>query len=320
MEPMTAHRPARTWPRSGPLVALLLLCVLWSLASLRNDLLRNFSLHPLPTLEKQAVPYAVLAVMAALFAVARRTPWPRGWHLLEPVLVGLGLFVAPAVLVLLAHMWVPELTRVALFSLVPVFAVVLEPYIGHVMGPQSRGMLPAALATVVGMLSIFPVEIPQSVEAAIAFSAMILATVCIAAANCYAVRVVIRTPGRPIIPLASIAGATAAVGLVLFSAVLEQPFWRWDKLAGELAWSAAIDLPGLLLLFWLMRRMSAVRMTTRFVLAPFVALLIGAAVVHPTLTPRTWIGLLLVAGGIGWLLLAPEHDLEESAQPLNLRD
>ncbi|MDE3187592.1 MAG: hypothetical protein KGM96_08745 [Acidobacteriota bacterium] len=315
---MKAHRLARTRPRPGPIVALLLLCFLWSLGSLRSDLLQNLTLHPLPAMEKQAVPFALLAVTAALFALARRTAWPRGFGLLPPVLVGLGLFVAPAVLLSLAKDWVPELTRVALFSLVPVFAVVLEPYIGHVMGPRTRGGLPAALAAVVGTLCIFPVQIPQSWEAAIAFGAVILAAVCVAAANCQAVRVVTTTPGRPDAPLAAIAGATAAVGLAAASALMESPVWGGSALASELAWSAVLQLPALLLLFWLMRRMSAARMTTRFVLAPFMALVIGATLVRPALGLRAWLGLLLVAGGIGWLLLAPEEDPEASNLSLNL--
>ena len=92
----------------------------------------------------------------------------------------------------------------------------------------------------------------------------------------------------------------------------------WSALTPELAWSAAIELPGLLLLFWLMRRMSAARMTTRFVLAPFMALLIGAVAMHPSLTLRTWLGMFLIGAGVGWLLLAAEVEPEESALPLNL--
>ena len=102
---------------------LLLLCFLWSLGSLRSDLLRNLTLHPVPPMEKQAVPFALLAVTAALFALVRRTDWPRGRRLLPPVLVGLGLFVAPAVLVSLSSKWVPELARVALFSLAAAGAI-----------------------------------------------------------------------------------------------------------------------------------------------------------------------------------------------------
>ena len=297
---------------------LILLCFLWSLGSLRSDLLRNLTLHPLPPMEKQAVPFALLAVTAALFALIRRTDWPGGRRLLPPILVGLGLFVAPAVLVSLSRAWVPELMRVALFSLAPVFAIVLEPYIGHVAGTQRRGRLPAALAAVVGTLCIFPLEIPRSPAAGVAFGTVILAVACVAAANCQAVRVVIRTPGKPVAPLAAIAGATAAVGLVAASVLMEQPFLTWSALAPELVWSAVIELPGLLLLFWLMRRMSAARMTTRFVLAPLITLLIGLVLLRPSLTLRTWLGMLLIGAGVGWLLLAAEVEPEESALPLNL--
>ena len=280
--------------------------------------MQNLSLHPLPSMESQALPFALLAVIAGIFALVRRTEWPRGRRLLVPVLVGLGLFVVPAVLVSLSKDWVPELARVALFSLTPVFAVVLEPYIGHLMGPQTRGSLPAALAAVVGMLCIFPMQIPQTGKAALAFGAVILAALCVAAANCQAVRGVIRTPGMPVTPMASIAGATAAAGLLAASLLLEQPAWRPDALASELAWSALMDLPGLVLLFWLMRRMSAARMTTRFVLTPLITLLIGAVVMHPSLTLRAWLGMLLIGGGAGWLLLAPEEEPEETVLPLNL--
>ena len=269
-------------------------------------------------MERQALPFVLLATVGGIFALVRRTEWPRGRRLLIPVAAGLGLFVAPALLVTLSKNWVPELTRVALFSLAPVFAVVLEPYLGHLMGPQTRGSLPAALAAVVGMLCIFPMQIPQTGEAGIAFCAVILAALCVAAANCQAVRAVIRAPGRHVTPMASIAGATAAVGLLVASLLLEQPSWRTDALASELAWSAITDLPGLLLLFWLMRRMSAARMTTRFVLAPFITLLIGAVAMRPSLTLRAWLGMLLIGGGVGWLLLAPEEEPEESILPLNL--
>ena len=64
--------------------------------------------------------------------------------------------------------------------------------------------------------------------------------------------------------------------------------------------------------------MSAARMTTRFVLAPLITLLIGLVLLRPSLTLRTWLGMLLIGAGVGWLLLAAEVEPEESALPLNL--
>jgi drug/metabolite transporter (DMT)-like permease len=71
-----------------------------------------------------------------------------------------------------------------------------------------------------------------------------------------------------------------------------------------------IELPALFLLFWLMRRLAASRMTARFFLAPLFATLAGMAL-KPTSPPlRAWLGLALLAGGAGWLVFAPEEETE----------
>jgi drug/metabolite transporter (DMT)-like permease len=67
-----------------------------------------------------------------------------------------------------------------------------------------------------------------------------------------------------------------------------------------------------------MSRMTAVRMTTRFVLAPLMAILIGMAIDRPAIGPRIWMGLLLVAGGAAWLLLAPDDQPTANSSTFNL--
>jgi len=74
------------------------------------------------------------------------------------------------------------------------------------------------------------------------------------------------------------AAASASVGLLAASAIVEHQQWqsiRPDLLSA--AWLAAVEVPALWLLFWLMRHMSATRMTTRFLLAPLIA---GIAIRH----------------------------------------
>ena len=166
---------------------MLLLCFLWSLGSLRSDLLPNLTANLLPSLERGSIPFLLLAVVSASFAVAREVEWPRGRQIWDSVLIGLGLFVVPASLVYLSKQWVPELTRVALFSLAPVFAVVFVPYIGGTEGP--KGGLAAALAAVSGTLCVFPVETPGSIASGCAFCGVIVAAACAAAATCKAVLV-----------------------------------------------------------------------------------------------------------------------------------
>jgi drug/metabolite transporter (DMT)-like permease len=252
----------------------------------------------------------LLAVAAGLIAVARRAHWPRGLPFGNSVLIGLGLFVAPAGLVFLADGWVPGLARTALFTLVPVFTLVFEPYAGGGLDRQSHGALLAALASVAGALRVFPVALPASSEAALALCAVILAAACVAAANCKAVVVATELVSKSTSAMAAIAGATAAVAFAAVSAVMERPIWNWETLAPELLWSAVVEVPALLLLFWLMSRMSATRMATRYVIAPLLAILIGATLMRSALVPRTWLGLLSMAGGAAYLLLAPAAKAE----------
>ncbi|HEV2485315.1 MAG TPA: DMT family transporter [Terracidiphilus sp.] len=268
-------------------------------------------------MEREALPFALLAIGAGLFAVMRGAKWPHGRQLFASIVISLGLFVAPAILVYLSHEWVSAFTRVALFSLTPVFAVVFEPYVGGA-GSQNRTGLAAALASVVGTLCVFPIDLPVSIQAGAAFAAVVLAAACVAVANCQAVRVASESQKIHLAPMAAVAGATAATGLVAVNALTEGLTWRWRVIGSDLAWSAAVTLPSLFLLFWLMRQLTAARMTTRFVLAPLMAILIGIAMDRPSIEPRTWIGLLLVAGGVGWLLFAPDDKPDANSSALNL--
>jgi len=304
--------------RAASVAGLLLLCFLWSLGSVRADLFPNLSPNLLPYMQQQEVSFALLALASASIAFVRRVEWPQGRQMRASVFIGLGLFVAPAGLVYLSNEWVSASTRVALFSLAPVFAVVFEPYIGSGSMQQNRTGLVTALVAVIGTLCIFPLAFPPSIEGAIAFAAVISAAACVAAANCLAVKTAVELPPRSIIAMTAISGATATAGIAALSAVTERSNWKWAALGPELGWSAVVELPGLLLLFWLMRRMSAARMTTRYVLAPFISILIVLVLLRPTVGLRAWIGLLLVAAGTGWLLFAPEDDQRVPASHLGL--
>ena len=285
---------------------------------LRSDLLPGLIVNPLPYLQKQALSFAVLTIVTGLAATLRREGWPCRRLLWDSVFVGLGLFVIPLALTTLAAGWVPGLAQAStLFTLTPAFALVFEPYMSPGTATQSRGSLIAALASIAGAFCVFPVGIPTSIQAACGLCAMILATACLAAATGTAVATAKEFSGRSTAVQAAIAAATAAIALAAASAVMERPLWKWDALGPELLWSAMIELPGLLLLFWLLRRMSATRMTTRYVLAPLLAILTGVGLMRIPLAPRTWLGLLLMAAGVAYLLLAPEA--ESKLEGLSLR-
>ncbi len=270
-------------------------------------------------MERQAVPFALLGLAAALFSLLRGAGWPDRPQLLMSAVVGLGLFVAPAAAFCLAREWVGNLTQVALLSITPVFAVAFEPYIGsRDLVSQGRGGLLAALVAVVGTLCVIPAGAPNSMRAGGAFCAVILAAACAAAANCVAVNMATELPRQSIAPMAAIAAFIGFGGLATLSALTERPVWGMDVLGPELTWSAAAEMPELLLLFWLLRRMSAVCMTTRFVLTPLMASLIGLVLLRPTVELRAGVGLLMMAAGAGWLLFAPQDISESETTPLNL--
>src|SRR5208282_3007538 len=216
-----------------PVTALLLLCLLWSLGSLRSDLLPTIFGAGLPSFEREAMHLGALAAVAGLIALVTGAAWPHGRQIWDAILIGLGLFAVPAFFGEAAKDAIPDLTRVALYSLAPVFAVAFEPYLGRLSESQSKGGLLAALGCVIGTLGVFPLLIPRTLEGAGAFFAVILAVACVAATNCRAVRFMSELPDRSGAAVAAIAGATAAAALTAASAISEKPAWNGPLVGPE---------------------------------------------------------------------------------------
>jgi drug/metabolite transporter (DMT)-like permease len=320
---MSPRVPQNARNRAASAGVLLLLSLLWASSVWKSELTPGLVPGPIPRYERQALPFLVLALVATPIALRPKRKRPRRSQVWKSILVGLGLFVLPGWLVFLSNGWVPQLARTALFTLVPVFTLVFEPHIGDPSGAPSRGGLAAALAAIAGTLLVFPVTIPATLEVAGAYLALILAAACIAAANCLGVA--IATPLRrestfPIAAMAAIAGTTAAITQAAASALMEEPILKWETVAPELFWSAVIEAPALMLLFWLMPRLSATKMATRYVLAPLLAILIGAELLRSAqdLHLRTWLGLALMALGSAWLLFAPESEVVAAGLRLDL--
>ena len=269
--------------RAGPVTGLMGLCLLWAAGLLRADLLpaTGAGLRVAPqTLE--ALLLGLFAILAGGAGLARRARWPRGRALGAAAGAGVGIFVVPAVLTTLSKGVIDDATRVALFALV-------------------------------GTLLVCPVEIPQTAVAGLGFCGMVVAAAAVAAGNCVGVA---RCREGEVSWLGF--GAAAAGVAAVLTAAAGLAAGRVDANAVRLdAWVAA-DLTALVLLFWLMPRMSAVRMSTRFVIAPLLANLIGLAFLRPGVQWRGWLGLALIAAGSGWLLLAPEVRPEESTLKLDL--
>ncbi len=301
-----------------PVTGLLLLCFLWSLGSLRTDLLPAQFAADLPPLEREALHLVALGVVGWLLAGVFHAKWPSGRQIWDAMLLGVGMFAVPSLMGEVAKSEIPDLTRVALYSLAPVFAVAFEPYLGRLSESQVKGGLLAALGCVIGTLAVFPLMIPRTWEGAAGFFAIILAVASVSATNCWAVRFISELPLRSGAPVASIAGISSAAIVAAASYVGERPVWSHALVGPEIAWTTSVELPAMLLLFWLMRRMSAVRMTTRFVVAPLIVNIVGLIVPRPSMRLRAGLGILLIAISAGWLLVSHEEESTPDGLPLNL--
>jgi drug/metabolite transporter (DMT)-like permease len=300
-------RIGRALARRSPAFGLLLLSALWALDSLHGDLFPQFGADTLPPVGRQALLLSIFTAVAASMTIARRIPWPRGRRTWACAGIGVGLFAGPAALGVYAEGWVPALQRVAIFSLTPVFAVVLEPYLQGSPPAQGRAALAGAVAAVAGMLFIVPLDVPGSLRTVVALCALFVAALAIAATNCLAVRLAGSLAGSAVAPMAAMAGAAAAFCFWSAAAFTPHSAWSWSALRSVFPWLLAVDLPALCLLFWLMPRLSASRMTTRFLFAPLLTILAGFVLERPGLTVRSGLGIALLAAGAGWLLFAPEE-------------
>jgi len=290
-----------------PVAALFLLCLLWALDGLGPDLFPVLRYSQLPAMERQAITYALLAVVAVSYAVTQRAKWPAGRTAAVWVGIGLLLFATPVLLVAAAQGWVSQLERVAIFSLAPVFAVVLEPHLGN---PELRrsGELLSALVAVAGALCIFPLNVPGSPGAVAAVLAIVAAAACAATGNCIAARFASSQSNPSLALCAAFACGSAALAFAVAGARTEHAQWHMSQCVTQLVWIALIDLPALLLIFWLLRCMTAVRMTTRYILVPLLIVLAGIALEQPAITTRMVLGTILMAVGAMGLLLAPDDD------------
>ena len=308
---MRPRRTERTPVGISPASGLLLLSALWAVASLRTDLIPQFGAETLPPALGQAALFSVFAAVAGSIAVAQHVEFPRGSRAWACASIGVGLFVVPAVLAAYAQGWVSKLDQVAVFSLTPVFAVILEPYLHDSATRQGKAALASTLAAVAGILLLFPLDIPGSFRAGAALCALLAAAFVVAVTNCLAVRLAHNIAGRSTLPMAALAGGASAICFAAAAAVRPHTAWRWNALPTQLLGLLLTDFPALFLLFWLMRRLGASRMTARFLLAPLFAILAGMALEPASPPVRGWLGVAFLAGGAGWLLFAPPERTEE---------
>ena len=193
----------------------------------------------------QAALLGLFAFAASLAAVVRGARWPARDLVGRAALVGVGLFIVPAVLTSFGKEQIGDGTRVALFSLTPLFAVIFEPYLGIDSGEsvENRSGFLAAMTAIGGTFLVFPVELPRSYGAAVVMLGVLLTAVSIAAANCAGVRVARESVS--VLTFPAIAAGSAAFVLGIMGLAFRQsvagtvPFDAW-AISDLLHWVAVL--------------------------------------------------------------------------------
>jgi drug/metabolite transporter (DMT)-like permease len=82
----------------------------------------------------------------------------------------------------------------------------------------------------------------------------------------------------------------------------------WRSSVSLISISSLWYLAELILLVWLLREMTPVRLATRYLVVPLFVVLEGLVILRPLFTARMGAGLILMVGGVGYILFSRGWD------------
>jgi drug/metabolite transporter (DMT)-like permease len=260
-----------------------------------------FATSTLPSLQRQALLYLIIG-LALLFSIRklssriRRQPWP---HL---AVASLGFFAIPAAAIEFASGTVPEITRSALFALVPIVVVVALTAIeaGEPAERTARRSLAPALVALGGLLLLLPLSFSNSARSNARIAVICAAIIMVGIASVWLYRLLQQFELADAITIACL---TNAAFLLICACASGAVVWDRSSLLSLLSWSSLVDIIEILLLLWLLRRMPPVQFAARYFLIPLLTVLEAYILLRPPLTLRIGAGAILLATGVAMLLL-----------------
>ena len=267
------------------------------------------SVSVLPSLEEQGILFFLIGFVALLISLS------RGWqskNVLESwriAVVSPGFFGVPLVVAEYAGSSVPAITRSALFALAPVVVVIVVAA-GDMSAGEERGarrLLVPALIGAGGLLLLLPLEISGSLRGRLMVGLVGATVVLVGVTSVWLYRLL-----REIRWVEGVAGIGLMNGLFLLvcSACLERMVWRWTDLRSIESISLLVDGIEVLLIVWLLRGMTPVRFSSRYLVIPLLTVLESFVVERPEVTVRIVCGTILLAAGAGALLFWKAKDEE----------
>jgi drug/metabolite transporter (DMT)-like permease len=255
------------------------------------------------SIEQQSCFYGVVGLVALM--VVHRRLWARlprrEWLRLAGVSVLLlGL---PAVLSEWVRDGMSDVSRAAFFALVPFVVVVVA--MGRELELGVRRFFVPALIGFGGVLFLLPFNFPESVRGRAMFGVLLVAIVLVGLASEWIYGLIRKFGMMEALAVVCLANA------VFFAAChfARLPFaGSWSGALSLISIRSLYDLVELLLLVWLLREMSPVRLAVRYLVVPLFTVLEAFVFLRPPLTVRMGVGLALLVGGAGYILLSRGWD------------
>lgn len=294
------------WPqqaRRNIWIAFFCLCLLVSSAWLLPAGVTEES----PILQ-QAFFYGAVGLLAAVFSSRRL--WSRlkrrEWLSLEVAALSVLLFGMPAVLGEWARNGISDISRAALFALVPFVVVVVAA--ARESEPGARRFSIPALVAFGGVLLLLPFSFPTTSRGQILFAVLLVGVALVGVASERIYRLLHGFGALEALAVVSLANAA----FLLACHVANLPSAEsWGGMSPQLSSHSLYNLAELLLLVWLLREMSPVRLAVRYLLVPLFIVLEGFVFLHPPLTLRMGAGLVLLVAGAAYLLFSRGWDSDE---------
>lgn len=246
---------------------------------------------------QQACFYGAVGLVALIFAYRRlrtRLQWREYLRVATMSILLLGM---PAVLGDWARIGISDISRAALFALVP-FVVVMVAAVRESPPGVRRFSIPALIGFG-GVLLLLPFSFPASPRGQIVFGVLLVAVALVG----YASEAIYHLlHGFGTIEALAVVSLSNAVFLLACHVVNLPSAETWSGVSSLISIHSLYNLAELLLLVCLLREMSPVRLATRYLIVPLFTVLEGFAFLHPPLTIRMAAGLLLLVAGAAYLL------------------
>jgi len=267
----------------------------------------------IPSLERQGLLDFVVGFAALLLSGRgsmfriRQQSWTR------LIVAGLGFFGIPALAIELASGTVPDVSRSALFAMVPiVVAVVLSAVeAGGTTERDARRSLAPALVGLGGLLLLLPLSFSNSARGNAMIAVVCTAVILAGIASVWLYRLLQRFELSDGVALVCLSNAIFLLICGCGSGAIVRDR---SSLLSLLSWSSLVNLAEVLLLLWLLRRMPPVQFASRYLLIPLLTVLEAYILVRPPLTLRIGAGTILLAAGVGLLLF--QHPAREEVVSL----